>query len=281
MARHNQFRARNQHLNLTDLWDQACMGLRGTGGDAEIINETVTGFNPALGSAPNEINNTGRIINWYSTPFTLEVVSVTGTDTQPLQVSYINGNGDLVESIVTLTGTTPVAIADVQVFLFARNAGGFEFEVGGELQTTPDGGLIDGPVYFYKQGATPNADGDTFGMINKTLDLGDGVKANYFGQRTYGTHQSVPMGYSGYVKVIQPWVGKNDEAKISIQVKPRGTGNWSTEVPLSGIETVAAGNSNWRYLPEGFDVRVLGNESSGGTGSVMLQYQILLIKNGK
>ncbi len=119
MARHNQFRARNQHLNLTDLWDQACMGLRGTGGDAELINETITGFNPALGSTPSEINNTGRIINWYSTPFTLEIVSVTGTDAQPLQVSYINGNGDLIESIVTLTGTTPVAIPDVQLFLLA------------------------------------------------------------------------------------------------------------------------------------------------------------------
>ena len=273
--RHNQFRSSNSIRNLVELWDQATLGLRD-----DVIAETIDGFIADLQNSTVEVNQQQQTLNLPATPITVEFVSSNVADVQPLQVEYIDINGDFVTSIVTLTGTTPVQLPNVFRMLFARNAGGFTVFINDGSLTIPSEGPIQGTVYCYKQGSTPGADGDTFLMITPTLDLGNGANAEIRGQRSYGSHYSIPKGYSGYVRVVQPWVGRNDDIKLSVQAKPK-TGEWSTEIPLSGVNQISSAGENWRYIPEEFDLRVIGQESGGaGTVPVLLQYQLLLISNG-
>lgn len=273
--RHNQFRAHNTIRSLTELWDQAVMGLRGD----EVVAETIAGFIPDLQNSTNEINQQGQVINLPTAPITVEFVSDNVADVQPLQVEYIDGDGERFETVINLTGTTPVAIPNVFRLLFARNFGGFEVTQDGVSTTIPNVGPIQGTVYGYKQGSTPGADGDTFLMITPTIDLGDGVHPELRGQRSYASHHSIPNGYSGYVRVVQPWVGRNDDIKLSVQAKPRA-GEWATEIPFSGVSQISSAEANWRYIPEGFDLRVIGQEAGGaGTVPVLLQYQLMIVRN--
>lgn len=273
--RHNQFRSSNSVRNLGEVWDQSTLGLRD-----DVVAETIDGFITDLQNSTVEINQQQQTLNLPTAPITVEFISDNAADVQPLQVGYINGDGDLVNSIVTLDGTTPVQLPNVFRMLFARNAGGFTVTINDGSLTIPSAGPIQGAVYCYKQGSTPGANGDTFLMITPTLDLGNGTDVEIRGQRSYGSHYSIPKGYSGYVRVIQPWVGRNDDIKLSVQAKPK-TGEWSTEIPLSGVNQISSAGENWRYIPEEFDLRVIGQESGGaGTVPVLLQYQLLLISNG-
>lgn len=256
---------------MSELWDQSVLDLRGE----NVISETIAGFIDDLSNSTKEVNQQGQTLNWYETPFTLEVVSDNAADVQPLQLEYINGDGDRVEALVMLTGTTPVQVPNVLRAELLRNVGGFQ--IGDNL--IPSGGEIQGTVSAYKQGATPNTDGDTFLIITPTINLGAGADAELRGQRSYASHHTIPRGYSGYVRLIQPWTGRNDEVRLSVQAKPF-TGVWATEIPMAGVNTISTGESGWRYIPERFDLRVIGQEASGGgTVALLLQYQLMLIKN--
>jgi len=272
-ARHNQFRSNNHIRNLSEIWDQAVLNLRPP---PDTIAETVVAFVPDLAGATKEINQLGLELLLPTSAITIEFVSDNAGDNQFILFEFINDTFDYITTLIQLNGLTPVVVPNVFRALLARNASGFTVD---DVEL-PNNGPIVGIVHAYKQGATPGLDGNTFLVITPTIDIGGGINALIVGQRSYGSQSSIPKGFSAYVKSLQPWVGKNDDVKVAIQAKPRN-GEWATEIPIGGINQVDTANAMWRYVPEGFDIRIVGQEAQGtGTVPVMIEYQLLLIKHG-